>query len=132
MLQISRHDPIRPPLHRLPINQIIIPHHHIHRPREPISLIFAHRRNILLALEELLRILKALHMNLTAPIEIQHFESLERCSFLLVFGVKVVLLFIVGQWAMLIVAGGREKGLYTWIYLVLYAAKAFEPTARSA
>ena len=95
MLQIARHNPIRPPLHRLPIYQIIIPHHHIHRSRQPIPLILPHRRNIFLTLKELLRVFKILHVNLTTSVKIQQFKSFKRRRFLLVFGVEVVLSFII-------------------------------------
>lgn len=95
MLQIARHNPIRSPLHRLPINQIVIPHHHIHRSRQPISLILPHRRNIFLTLEEHLRVFKILHVNLTTSVEIQQFKPLKGGRLLFVFRVEVVLSFII-------------------------------------
>ena len=132
MLQIPRHDSVRSPLHRLPIDQIVIPHHHVHRSRQPIPLILPHRINIFLALKELLRVLDAFHLDLAAAVKVQQLESLKRRRFLLVFGVEVVLPSVVGQQAMLVVERGTERGLLTWTYLVLYAAKALDPTARSA
>lgn len=115
MLQIARHNPIRSPIERLPINQIVISHHHIHRSRQPIPLILPHRRNIFLALKELLRVFKILHVNLTTSVEIQQFKSLKRRRFLLVFGVEVVLSFIVVN-SQLIVADNRESVLVCIAY----------------